>query len=90
MNTNQNQNQNQGQNQGQNQNPMSSMLGGVNKKAVLITLGAVAGVTAFGVAAAAVWNSKQMRAARAVKRTGKILYQVGTAMRNVSGVTEMG
>jgi len=57
-------------------------------KAILITLGAVGSVTALGVAAAAVWNSKRMRTARTVKRTGKILYQVGTAMRNVSGITE--
>ena len=57
-------------------------------KTVLITLGAVGGVTALGVTAAAIWNSKQMRMARTVKKTGKILYQVGTAMRNVSGVSE--
>lgn len=57
-------------------------------KAILIALGAVGSVTALGVAAAAVWNSKRMRTARTVKRTGKILYQVGTAMRNVSGITE--
>ncbi|MBR2018956.1 MAG: hypothetical protein IKA05_00995 [Clostridia bacterium] len=56
------------------------------KKTMLITLGAVGGVTALGVAAAAVWNSRQLRMSRAVKRTGKVLYQVGTAMRNVSGV----
>ena len=57
-------------------------------KAMLITLGAVGSVTALGVAAAAIYNSKQMRTARTVKRTGKILYQVGTAMRNVSGIAE--
>ena len=56
------------------------------KKTMLITLGAVGGVTALGVAAVAVWNSRQLRMSRAVKRTGKVLYQVGTAMRNVSGV----
>ena len=71
---------------------MSSMMNRLKSmtpdgKAVLITLGAVGSVTALGVAAA-VWNSKQMRTARAVKRTGKILYQVGTAMRNVSGIAE--
>lgn len=58
------------------------------KKNMLITLGAVGGMTALGVAAAAVWNSRSMRTTRAIKRTGKVLYQVGTAMRNVSGVTE--
>lgn len=67
---------------------MSSMNSDKTKKTMLITLGAVGGVTAIGMAAAAVWNSKQMRASRAIKRTGKVLYQVGTAMRNVSGVSE--
>jgi hypothetical protein len=28
-----------------------------------------------------------MRTTRAIQRTGKVLYQVGTAMRNVSGVS---
>ncbi len=58
------------------------------KKTMLITLGAVGGAAAIGVTAAALWNSKEMRTARAVKRTGKVLYQVGTAMRNVSGMGE--
>lgn len=56
------------------------------KKTMMIALGATLGVTALGVTAAAVWNSKQMKTARAVKRTGRVLYQVGTAMRNVSGM----
>ena len=60
-----------------------------SKKAMLVTLGGALGVTALGVTAVAVWNSKQMRMSRAVKRTGKVLYQVGTAMRNVSGVSQM-
>ena len=61
----------------------------IDKKTALLALGALGGVTAIGMTAAAVYNSKQMRTARAVKRTGKILYQVGTAMRNVSGVAQM-
>ena len=73
-----------------NVNPMQmlSSMSDQTKKTMLITLGAVGGVTAIGVAAAAVWNSKQMRASRAIKRTGHVLYQVGTAMRNVSGIGE--
>ena len=59
------------------------------KKTVLVTLGSAIGVAALGVTAAAVWNSKQMRMSRAVKRTGRVLYQVGTAMRNVSGFSEI-
>lgn len=60
-----------------------------SKKTMLVTLGAALGVTALGVSAVAVWNSKQMRMSRAVKRTGRVLYQVGTAMRNVSGLPDM-
>ena len=56
------------------------------KKTMLITLGAVGGAAALGVTAAAIWNSRQMRTGRAIKRTGKVLYQVGPAMRNVSGM----
>jgi len=58
------------------------------KKTMLITLGAVGSAVAIGVTATALWNSREMRTARAVKRTGKVLYQVGTAMRNVSGMGE--
>jgi len=67
---------------------LSKMMSDKTKKTVLIALGAVSGAAAIGVTAAAVWNSREMRTARAVKRTGKMLYQVGTAMRNVSGVME--
>ncbi|MBR3893942.1 MAG: hypothetical protein IKJ35_02225 [Clostridia bacterium] len=55
-----------------------------HKTAIYIALGVTGGVALLGAAAVAVWNSKQLRTARAVKRTSKILYQVGTAMRNVS------
>ena len=56
------------------------------KKAICLTAGILAGVTLLGVAAATVYNCKQMRAARALKRTGKILYMLGTTMRSVSGM----
>ena len=64
--------------------PMNMNMLQAHKKAIFITLGAVGGVTILGAAAAMVWNCKQLRAARAIKRTSKILYQVGTAMRKVS------
>ena len=68
---------------------MCWMKKGMHSKAVWITTGAVLGVAALGIGAVAVWNSKGMRTARTVKRAEKILYQVGTAMRNVSGIMEM-
>ncbi|MBO5295853.1 MAG: hypothetical protein J6B71_11525 [Clostridia bacterium] len=55
-----------------------------HKKMICITAGVVGGVALLGVAAAMVWNCKQLRTARMFKRTGKVLYAVGTAMRNVS------
>lgn len=67
---------------------LSKMMSDKTKKNVMIALGTVGGIAAIGVTAAAVWNSREMRTARAVKRTGKVLYQVGTAMRNVSGVVD--
>ena len=58
----------------------------MNKSMMIASASIALGLTAIGAAGYAVWNSKQRRAARAVKRTGKILYQVGTALRTVSGV----
>ena len=54
-------------------------------KAIAITAGAIGGVAILGAIAAMVWNSKQMKTVRAIKRTSKIMYHVGTAMRNLSG-----
>ena len=59
-----------------------------NKKAWMIALGAVSGVTALAVGAVAVWNSKQMRLMRAAKRTGRLLFRVGSAMQAVSGLVD--
>ena len=56
------------------------------KKALCISLGTFGAVALLGIVAATVYNSKQMKAARALKRTGKALYMLGTAMRNVSGI----
>ena len=59
-----------------------------NKKAILITVGSALGVTALGLGAVAIWNSRQLRMARAAKRTGKLLYKMGTVLQSVSGVAE--
>ena len=59
-----------------------------NGKTALVALSAIGGVAALGVVAAVVWNSKRMKTARTIKRAEKILYRVGTAMRNVSGIIE--
>ena len=58
----------------------------VKKTWLIILLSVAGGMALLGGLGVAVWNSKQMRMARAVKRTGKILYQAGTALRSVSGV----
>lgn len=58
----------------------------MNKNAIIAMASVALGLAAMGAAGYAVWNSKQLRAARAVKRTGKIMYQIGTALRSVSGV----
>lgn len=59
-----------------------------NTRTVAIVAGAVGGVALLGAVAAMVWNSKQMRAMRALKRASRVMYHVGTAMRNVSGESE--
>ena len=51
-------------------------------------LGSLGGAVLLIVSAVLLWNSKQLRLARAYKRAGRILYSVGTALRNVSGVAE--
>jgi flagellar basal body-associated protein FliL len=56
------------------------------KKALCIALGAFGAVALLGITAAMVYNSKQMKAARALKRTGRVLYMLGTAMRSISGI----
>ena len=60
----------------------------MNRKTVWILGGTLGGVTAVGLAAVAVWNSKQMRTARVLKRAGKILYKVGSVLQSVSCVSE--
>lgn len=60
----------------------------MNKKTIMITVGSVLGVTAIGLGAVAVWNCKQLRMMRAAKRTGKLLYKMGTALQSVSGIAE--
>lgn len=54
------------------------------RRMILISACVLGGVAAASGAGIALWNSKAMKRARCVKRTGQILYRVGTAMRNVS------
>ncbi len=87
-----NQNQSQSQNQPQATSVCATVckpLSKMNAKTVLITLGITGMVIAAGVGAACVYNTKQMRTARALKRTGKILFVLGTAMRNLSGLEDV-
>ena len=60
----------------------------MNMKVWMIVAGAVGGAALLGAGAFAVWNSKQMRTARVMKRAGKILYKVGSVLQSVSCVSE--
>ena len=53
------------------------------KSGIMISL-AIVGASAGAVALLA--NSKQARAKRMIKRTGKAMYTVGTMLRTLSGV----
>ena len=60
-----------------------------SKKICLISLGAVGAAMAIGVGSLAIYNSKQMRAMRIAKRTGKILYKMGSVLQAASGAVEV-
>lgn len=60
----------------------------MNRMGVYIAMGVVGGLAALGAVAGAVWNSREMRMARAVKRTGKVLYQVGSVLQSASCVAK--
>jgi hypothetical protein len=60
----------------------------MNMRAWMIVAGAVGGAALLGAGAFAVWNSKQMRMMPTAKRTGKLLYKLGSAMQAVSGIAE--
>lgn len=60
----------------------------VNTKVIMVTAGAISGAALIGIVAALAYNSKKMKALRAVKRASKVMYHVGTAMRNISGEAE--
>ena len=57
-------------------------------KTMMIVLGSVGGAAALGVAAVSVWNSRQMRAMRAVRRTNAIVNRIGRALCRISEATE--
>ncbi|MBQ9805490.1 MAG: hypothetical protein IJW49_03125 [Clostridia bacterium] len=57
----------------------------VNTKVIVVTASAIGGATLIGIVAALAYNSKKMRTLRAVKRASRVMYHVGTAMRNISG-----
>ncbi len=63
------------------------MMSNKTTKTALIVLGSVGGAAALGAIAVSVWNSKKMRAMRAVKRTNMVLGRVGNVLCKIS---EMG
>lgn len=60
----------------------------MNQRLLLATLGGIGGVALLAALAAAVWNSRQMRFARAVKRTECVLYKLGGVLQSASGKRE--
>jgi len=61
---------------------------GMNKKTVMITAGAIGGAIALGAGAWALWNSRQLRMARAARRVGQILYKAGAVLQSVSEIAQ--
>ena len=60
-----------------------------SSKPMALALGMVLGAVAAGVATVVVCNSKQVKTARMVKSAENIMYRIGTAMRDVSGMGGM-
>ncbi len=60
----------------------------MNKKTVMITAGAIGGAIALGAGAWALWNSRQLRMARAARRVGQILYKAGAVLQSVSEIAQ--
>lgn len=59
-----------------------------NQKTMMIVLSSVGGAAALGAIAVSLWNSRQMRTMRAVRRTNAILRRVGNALCKISEATE--
>jgi hypothetical protein len=57
-------------------------------KTMMVVMGSVGGAAAIGVAAVSLWNSRQMRAMRAVKRTNAMINRIGCAMCHFSEAAE--
>ena len=60
----------------------------MSKSKIWIAAGTLGGVTLMGAAALMVWNSKQMRTARIMRRAGRILYKTGSVLQSVSGISD--
>ena len=60
-----------------------------NKTPMITALGVMVGAAVAGVAAVMICNSKQVKTARMLKSAENIMYRVGTAMRDVSGLSGM-
>lgn len=54
------------------------------QKMLWIVLGSVGGLTAIGVGAAMVWNSRQMKLWRVSKKAEKVLYKTGAMLQSVA------
>ena len=54
----------------------------------MIVLGSVGGAAALGAVAYSVWNNKQFRTMRMVRRTNAILQRVGNVLCKLTEATE--
>ncbi len=54
------------------------------QKTMWIVMGTVGGAMALGAAAVGVWNSKQMKTMRAMKKTNAVIHRVGTTLCKIS------
>ncbi len=58
----------------------------MNKKTMITLISVGGGMAAVVLSGLLIWNSRQCKTARAVKRASTVLYRVGTAMQDLSGM----
>lgn len=54
------------------------------QKTMWIVMGTVGGVMALGATAVGVWNSRQMKTMRVMKKTNALIHRVGTTLCKIA------